>query len=337
MSASRPHLSRVAAVARTGNAARRVIGYGNGHGIGRGFVLGIGCLAWLALSASPAQAQQPPGATDPRLREVWYDPHAVVTLPVKRGVVTQILLGADEAITEVGSGLGADCSKPEASWCIAAQAGGRNIFVKPKSTASAPNNLAVVTTRRTHAFRFVVLGNGDARQPVYRLIVRTMPAPNPAAAAGPVLVAPQLMGKATAAIATPPAATLIAERLNAAPVPVNSKYSLAQGRHSQDILPTLVFDDGRFTYLRFPNNREVPAVFNVLGDGSETVVNTRMEGDLLVVDRVSRRLMLRAGSAVAEVWNDAFDLDGVPPVHGTTVAGVRRVLKPDDAASGSQP
>ena len=92
-------------------------------------------------------------------------------------------------------------------------------------------------------------------------------------------------------------------------------------------MPTLVFDDGRFTYLRFPNNREVPAVFHVLGDGSETLVNARMEGDLLVVDRVSRRLMLRAGSAVVGVWNDAFDLDGVPPSNGTTVSGVDRQIK----------
>ena len=37
---------------------------------------------------------------------------------------------------------------------------------------------------------------------------------------------------------------------------------------SEDIVPSLIFDDGRFTYLRFANNREVPAVFHVLGDGS---------------------------------------------------------------------
>src|SRR5580765_914051 len=88
--------------------------------------------------------------SDPRLKEVFYDPRAVVTIPVKRGVVTHVALDASEAITDVGSGLGADCSKPDASWCIAAQAGSRNIFVKPKSTASSPNNLAVVSDKRTH-------------------------------------------------------------------------------------------------------------------------------------------------------------------------------------------
>ena len=125
----------------------------------------------------------------------------------------------------------------------------------------------------------------------------------------------------------PTAAELIAGRLTAAPEPVNSNYSIAEGNGSEDIVPTLVFDDGRFTYLRFPNNREVPAVFQVLPDGAETLVNVRMEGDLLVVDRVSRRLMLRAGSAVVGIWNEAFDIDGIPPRGGTTVPGVDRVLK----------
>ena len=54
---------------------------------------------------------------------------------------------------------------------------------------------------------------------------------------------------------------------------MNSSYSIAEGSGSEDIVPTLVFDDGRFTYFRFPGNREVPAVFHVLGDGSETLVN----------------------------------------------------------------
>jgi len=126
---------------------------------------------------------------------------------------------------------------------------------------------------------------------------------------------------------------LIANRLQTGPQVVNSSYSIAEGKASDDIVPTLVFDDGRFTYFRFPGNREVPAVFHVLGDGAETIVNTRMEGDLLVVDRVSRQLMLRAGSAVVEVWNDAFDLDGMPPTAGTTVSGVQRITKADSAVA----
>ena len=74
-------------------------------------------------------------------------------------------------------------------------------------------------------------------------------------------------------------------------------------------------------------------MFHVLGDGGETLVNARMEDDLLVVDRVSRRLMLRAGSAVVGLWNEAFDFDGKPPGDGTTVPGVQRVLRAYSSAN----
>ena len=289
-------------------------------------------LLWAAATLMAICAGAFAQAADPRLREIRYDPRAVVTVPVRRGVVTHVLLDADEAITDVASGLGSDCTKPEAVWCISAQIGGRSIFVKPKSTARAPNNVAVVTDRRIHSFTFVVLPDGDAEAPVYRLVVKA-PAVRPVVAAAPAAAA------SVPAIAAPPrpsAKELVAERLKAAPEVVNSSYSIAEGKASEDIVPTLVFDDGRFTYFRFPGNREIPAVFHVLGDGSETLVNTRMEGDLLVVDRVSRRLMLRAGSAVVGVWNEALDLDGVPPTSGTTVAGVRRIVTSDSDGSSQR-
>jgi type IV secretion system protein VirB9 len=295
-------------------------------------------VAFCVMSAtSLALAAEQPSA-DPRLREVIYDARVVVTVPVKRGVVTLVMLDADEVITEVAAGLGGDCAKAEAVWCIAAQAGGRNLFVKAKSAASAANNVTVVTDRRSHTFRFVVLADSDPKWPVYRLVVK---APAPALAktnATPSLalrdVAPLLALPAMPALPPPPAPQeLITERLQTKPQVVNSNYALAEGKASTDIVPSLVFDDGRFTYFRFSGQRDVPAVFHVLGDGSESLVNTRMEDDLLVVDRVSRRLTLRAGSAVVGVWNEAFDLDSTPPLassgDGTTVPGVQRALKFD--------
>ncbi len=270
-------------------------------------------------------AQTKAKLADPRLRDVVYDPQAVVTVPVKRGMVTLVVFDQDEVITEVAVGQGGDCNKAEAVWCVTAQPGGRTLFVKAKSTADAPNNLAVVTDRRTHALRFVVLSDNDRQQPVYRLSVKAQRQPKPASG-----LTPQDLAALAALPPIPPPPTsqqLVAERLQAKPTVLNTQYSLAEGAGSQDIVPTLVYDDGRFTYLRFPGNREVPAVFHVLSDGSETLVNARMEDDQLVVDRVSRRLMLRAGSAVVGIWNEAFDLEGAPAEGATTVPGVQRALK----------
>lgn len=280
----------------------------------------------LALMASTSCVD---AKTDPRLREVVYDERAVVEVAVRRGSVLHIALDDDEAIGDVASGLNSDCAKPDAPWCIAAAPGARHLFIKAKSTAGAANNLIVVTDRRSHTFRFSVLADTDPQPGLYQLTIKA-PVKRPAAKATPDPVPEAVMPP------EPPPREIVAQRLQAAsPSVVNANYAIAEGTGSDDIAPTLVFDDGRFTYFRFPANREVPAVFHVLGDGSETVVNSRMEGDLLVVDRVSRLLMLRAGQAVVGVWNEAFDLDGAPPADGTTVPGVQRVLKADSSPPGA--
>ncbi|MBV8503278.1 MAG: TrbG/VirB9 family P-type conjugative transfer protein [Paucibacter sp.] len=280
-------------------------------------LLAVACMGTACTVAAPL---------DVRLRELSYDPNAVVTIPVKRGVVTLVVLEEDEAIAELAAGRGGDCAKPESVWCISAQPGGRTVFVKPKSSAAGSNNVTVVTDRRTHALRFDVLADEDARPPVYRLRIKAPVRASPSAQ--PVLPPIAALSDLPPIPAPPSPDQLVIERLQAKPSVLNRHYSIAEGMNSQDIAPTLVFDDGRFTYLRFPGNRDLPAVFNVLDDGSEALVNSRMEDDLLVVDRVSRRLMLRAGSAAVGVWNEAFDLDGKPPADGTTVTGVRRVFKP---------
>ena len=38
-------------------------------------------------------------------------------------------------------------------------------------------------------------------------------------------------------------------------------------------------------------------------------------------------MVLRLGNAVVGIYNDSFDPDGVPANQGTTVPGVKRVIK----------
>jgi len=109
----------------------------------------------------------------------------------------------------------------------------------------------------------------------------------------------------------------------------NASYSMQVMPHSDDIAPVAAWDDGRFTYLRIPNNRRIPAIFRVSEDGSESVVDRHMEGDVIVVHELAQRFVLRLADEVVGIWNDAYDMDGVPPEDGTTVGGVKRVLRSD--------
>ena len=278
-------------------------------------VLGAALFAPALLMSANAQLIAPGQRTtaDPRLRTVLFAADMVVDVPVRRGQITQIVLDDDEQIVGVPiSGKGSNCSDETHTWCIAKQ--GRDLFVKPKLGATS-TNLIVVTDRRRHAFLLHPVESAGLS--LMRLTVAAPMVPRP------IYVA------ATPAVPAPATAReLIDARWQTKPLVRNSAYSVATGKDSEDIVPVMVFDDGTQTYVSFPNNRPIPTVFQIAPDGSEEVVNARMDpDDLLVADRVGRRFVLRLGESVAAIINDAFDLDGVPPKDGTTVPGVARVVK----------
>ena len=265
--------------------------------------------------------------SDPRIRTVVYSPDAVVFIPVRRGVVTQIVLTEDDAITlQPAMGKGADCARETDTWCVIAS--GRDIFIKPK-TGATTNNMVLVASRRRYVFDFKVISEGPASQAVMRV---SMVVPLPAA---PL---PVVVQAAAAVDRGPPPLTpkeLIANRMKSVATVRNKDYSVAVGDYSDDIVPAMVFDDGTKTYFSFPNNRPLPTIFESLADQSEEMVNAHMEGDQLVADRVARRFLLRLGNSVAAIINESFDIDGVAPVQGTTVPGVRRVVRPADITSAA--
>lgn len=118
-------------------------------------------------------------------------------------------------------------------------------------------------------------------------------------------------------------------KFDAKPAPRNWNYSMQIGDNSDGIAPTTAYDDGRFTYLTFPNNRDFPTAFLVAADKTESIVNSHIDPtkpDTLVIQRVSKEVVLRLGNAVVGVYNDSYDRDGIPAVDGSTVPGVRRVL-----------
>lgn len=278
--------------------------------------------AHAAVQAAPESVSSPFAvANDPRVRTVMYAPDSVVSVPVQRGQVTHIVLSDDETlVTAPGTGKGADCSKEADTWCITAL--GRDIFVKPK-TGATTNNMVLVTSRRRHAFEFAVVPERSNVKPLMRLTV-TVPRPAPAV----VLAAPS---------GPPPlsAAQLIENRMRHEPAVRNAEYSVATGDRSEDLVPVMVFDNGTQTYFSFPNNRPLPAIFESLADGSEEMVNVRLDSSsgFMVADRVARRFVLRLGNAVAAIINDRFDIDGVPPDNGTTVPGVTRTVRAAAAAT----
>ena len=277
-------------------------------------------LAMLATAAAHAVDLPQSSKFDSRIQYADYNAGDVVLVRALPGLGARIVFSPSEEILDVASGF-------TQGWEFQTR---RNIlYVKPKSvkvseaetmvpTAGKWNtNVMVTTTRRMYDLDLPLLAGGgnDGK-----------PAPSAGVAYRVEFRYPEDdKAKALAEASR----QLTQSKLDAKPAPMNWHYSMQVGEASEGIAPTMAYDDGRFTYLRFPNNRDFPTVFLVAADKTESLINSHIDPrspDVLVVHRVNRELVLRLGNAVVGVYNDRYDPDGVPPVKGTTVPGVQRVI-----------
>lgn len=279
----------------------------------------LSAVTFLVAGAAFAADVPRESAADYRVRYATYNPEQVVVLKVRPGVVTRIVLEADEKITVAGTGLSARCDDENAQWCIKAEKDANQIWIKPYPGARF-NNLELSTNKRDYSFKL------DVENVAYYRIVMQYPI---AELPMPEAVRSSLAGLAktgtVAAFEPLTAAELdakIAQRMR------NTNYMIQFGASGEELAPSLIYDDGRYTYFQFPKGREVPAIFAVAADGQEVRVNFHMDHDLIVVQRTARKFFLRLGESVAAVMNDGWDPEGVATDSGVTDGvGVREVLQ----------
>lgn len=252
------------------------------------------------------------GRLDPRVRVVEYDPMNVVKLATFYGVSTHVKFGDGETIRDVAAG-------DDMAWKIMPR--GNNLFIKPQAQ-KADTNLTVVTNKRTYQFALVVqprqIKDSTAWADPNLIFALSFRYPDEEAAAIAAM-------RQDATVKTR-MADLKGKLTDATKAGQNFDYWVSG---SEEISPTGARDDGRFIYLTFTNNRDMPAVYSVDSEGNEALINTNViEGNTIVVQRLVPRLMLRKGSAVASVVNRAFDPNGgVDNTTGTIAPNVIRVLK----------
>lgn len=279
--------------------------------------------ALLGCMASAHALDVPLGSTyDGRVKQIEYNEHDVVAVYSYPGIATQIVFAAGEEVLDKASGF-------SNGWEFQDR---RNLlFVKPKSVEVAgadgeataliqpqpgewDTNLIVTTNKRTYIFQlFLVAARSGSKKLEYdpRMAFRIQfTYPSDIAA---LRVASSSRAETQA-------------RLAASPQIKNLNYSMKQARRSSAIAPIGAYDDGRFTYLQFAANGELPTVFMVDERGEESLVNTHMSGDSLVVHRVAAKLMLRLGRQAVAVFNESYDPNAGSAPSGSTVPGVQRTV-----------
>jgi type IV secretion system protein VirB9 len=147
------------------------------------------------------------------------------------------------------------------AWQVTPNRNGDRVFVKPLQ--SLPSNLTVVTSTRLYTFELNPLF-GPSPEMAY--VVRF----------------------------TYPSAAV--ETAEAGPAALEGRYRLSGARA---LRPSRISDDGRHTYIEWPRDRALPAVYALDERGQEELVNGMMRDDLYVIDAVVPRLVFRIDSDVA--------------------------------------
>ena len=207
--------------------------------------------ACLILAATPAIARETPhpGNADPRIKSVNYDPAQVYRIVGVFRSATQVVFAADEEIAHVALG-------DTISWEVAPV--GNIIFIKPRERAG-PTNLIVSTTKggvtRNYQFELIArTGAISVKTPDTFFQVRFhYPADEALQAAQAALAQ-----KAKALAVLEAGAVKLALDHGVVEGPRNMKYQV-QG--ASELQPSEISDNGQFTVLRFPNRREIPAIF----------------------------------------------------------------------------
>ena len=265
-------------------------------------------------AGAPALAVETPrpGAADPRIKTVDYDPLQVVRIVGVFRTATQILFSDGETIQHVALG---DTS----GWDVVAD---KNIlFAKPKAVR-APTNLIVTTSAATgearhYTFELATRGGATSRSAPDTFFVVQFRYPT------------QEKAKAVAVLsAAEQAIERKVQQLKLDRGVVEGERNLAyQLQGSTAIAPSEVSDNGRFTVLRFPGQQAIPAIYTVTPDGTESLTSFDVRGEFVVIHETSPQFRLRRGREVLCIFNQAYRPYGVNLGTGTAAPDVDRALK----------
>jgi type IV secretion system protein VirB9 len=242
-------------------------------------------VAWCV--PAPAIAQPVPAGRQVDVYE--YVPDGVYPVRTALGITTQLELDPAEEILDFSTGF-------SSGWDLTRR---DNVFYLRPRGVDVDTNMLVRT--RTHAYIFelkVVAADWTSLEQVRRSGVQYKVAfryPADASFAAPA-EAPVDQGQSVA---------LEKDRH------YNFDYDVAARRAPAWLVPVNVYDDGRFTYLRIGTRAALPtgtfpAVFaRRHRDGDEFVVNTTIEGDVLVVHGTYPYLVMRHGREVVGLRRNA--------------------------------
>lgn len=273
-------------------------------------VIAVALMATMMCGAAHSETIPSKGRYDARVRVVNYNADDVVHIKTYFGVSTHIKFGIGEDITHVAVG-------DSLAWKIVPAE--NHLFIKPQAE-QGDTNITVVTTKRDYQFVVTVAKHDEKdtkawadKNLIYSL---TFKYPDEDRLA---------QSKAFEA------ENAKREELKLNDIVLGGRYTKNFNylyRGDVSVSPTKAYDDGQFTFLTFGNNADLPAVYEEDATGDESLINTNVkDGNIIVVHKIVKNLILRKGKKVAGVFNPYFDSMNFKENKTSTASNaVKRVL-----------
>ena len=241
---------------------------------------------------------------DNRIRTETYNKERVYPIYSQVGKAVLIQLEDNEQLKGEATALGMGDSE---AWTVGVR--GNNIIFKPKAEKPVTNML-VVSNKRTYAFDLKMADGKNAPTYIMRFNY------------------PDTTRKQRQALRMKQDKALqVLSDSGALRLPEPGNNTLYYGQGNKKLAPTAMWDNGRFTYLRFDNGRDMPTVYRVEQDGTETLLNTHIEGDTVVIHEVNEKIILRLGRSVLLLENRAYQSQGSFNRTGTDDYQSVRIIK----------
>lgn len=227
------------------------------------------------------------------------------------GIVTTIEFDQNEEIKDFAMG---DREAWNASY------NGNLLVIKPKDKKGS-TNLTVYTTKRKYLF-WVEMLNKNSKNVPYLLKVKS---PSQQVIAGSTKT-PEMIAEEEEA------ARIEARRKELENIRADLKNSKNEGKINKDywivgttdLEPVAAEDNGVLTRLTFSAAKPLPVAFIIENDGTESIVDSHMEGDTMVLHRVADKIILRRGNLVAGISNHHINRVGMSSPTGTVSDKVQR-------------
>ncbi|PHM25045.1 TrbG/VirB9 family P-type conjugative transfer protein [Xenorhabdus budapestensis] len=253
------------------------------------------CIFTACASVTHAETVGKGAQLDKRIQTATYSPDNVFRVNASVGRATIVQLEPGETIRR---DTGMMAMGDPSAWEVGPNKSGDRVTIKPRTDQDPNTNFIINTDRRTYILELKLVK--DVAQTTY-LLRFNYPKP---------LKADESL--------------FIGRHLNQNPCSgrENRRY---EKKGDLVISPSEVWDNGTFTCMRFPTNAPRPVVYEVLPDGTETLVNFHHVNDILVIHSVSAMYKLRLNKLVLAVRTKVNNT-GFYNYNGTTTGEVRETI-----------